>query len=240
MKTITIGDLHGKDIWKNVNIEDYDKVIYIGDYTDAYDLADGTILRNLKDIIEQKKQNPDKVIMLLGNHDVQYMFAKEKTAYLHNCSGRRHSMRDDLHKLFNDNKDLFQLAHYEAGNGGQMYLWTHAGVVEDWYVGRFLEVTYTKDYDWLNFGQQLNLAFSNYEHCIFDCGYIRGGRYPTGGPLWADVSEVMVRPLPNINQIIGHSKVKEIHTNEFRDKNASVTAVDVFDTEPDFYELTID
>jgi hypothetical protein len=37
-------------------------------------LPDLTIDRNLQDIIALKKACPEKVLLLLGNHDVQYMF----------------------------------------------------------------------------------------------------------------------------------------------------------------------
>ena len=39
MKTIAIGDIHGLSIWKDIiNKENPDKVIFIGDYFDSFDI----------------------------------------------------------------------------------------------------------------------------------------------------------------------------------------------------------
>jgi hypothetical protein len=72
MKKITIiGDVHGRNIWKQiVNKElDSDKIIFLGDYFDSWDIDPIDQIENFKDIIEYKKNNIDKVILLLGNHD---------------------------------------------------------------------------------------------------------------------------------------------------------------------------
>ena len=63
-KILTIGDLHGKDIWKKLTMESYDKVIFIGDYCDSYDTTDEEMVHNLLDIIEYKKSNPKNIILL--------------------------------------------------------------------------------------------------------------------------------------------------------------------------------
>jgi len=68
MKIISVGDLHGNNIWKTIDPELYDKIIFVGDYTDSFHLTDSAILDNLLDLIEFKKSYPDKVFLLLGNH----------------------------------------------------------------------------------------------------------------------------------------------------------------------------
>lgn len=71
MKIRVIPDVHGHDWWKNLitDIEDLDYVIFLGDYVDEWELSDNIILNNLKDIIEFKKSNIDKVVLLYGNHE---------------------------------------------------------------------------------------------------------------------------------------------------------------------------
>jgi metallophosphoesterase superfamily enzyme len=120
MKTITIGDLHGRDCWKQVDVKDYNKVIFVGDYTDSFTVKDGDIRTNLLEIVCLKKEHPDKVELLIGNHDFNYMF-REDNFY---CSGYRASMHDSLWVIFNENKKLFKVAHQEGD-----YLFTHAGSV---------------------------------------------------------------------------------------------------------------
>lgn len=69
MKILTIPDLHGKTVWKNVFDTNYDRIIFLGDYVDDFPpTTDGEILDNLFKIIEIKKAFPEKIILLWGNH----------------------------------------------------------------------------------------------------------------------------------------------------------------------------
>src|ERR1700733_15411023 len=123
MKHIVIGDLHGKDCWKEVNVSNYDKVVFIGDYVDHWNLPDQAITRNLLKIIDLKKKHPKTVELLLGNHDVQYLHYPN---FL--CSGFRPQMKRLLAGIFNDNRELFKVA-YQRGR----HLFTHAGATNVWY-----------------------------------------------------------------------------------------------------------
>ena len=73
MKTIVIGDVHGRSLWKQiVNQENADRVIFIGDYFDSFDIKCENQITNFLDIIEYKKSSGKEVIMLVGNHDHHY------------------------------------------------------------------------------------------------------------------------------------------------------------------------
>ncbi|MFW5982989.1 MAG: metallophosphoesterase, partial [bacterium] len=97
IKTITFGDIHGLDIWKkiadtefllktpNAPIMDYDKYIFVGDYVDSFKKTNNEIYENLVEIIKFKKMYPDNVVLLWGNHDVQYLTSFKE----HGCSGFR-------------------------------------------------------------------------------------------------------------------------------------------------------
>ena len=82
MKVITIGDLHGKTCWKEIDIKIYDYVVFIGDLLDG----DGTTdeLKNLQEIIALKKSHPDKIKLLIGNHEVQYYWHPESSLRKYN------------------------------------------------------------------------------------------------------------------------------------------------------------
>ena len=107
MKILINPDIHGRVFWK-YSIEhkdEFDKIIFLGDYLDAYspDLLVNE-KDNFKEIIQFKKDNLDKVILLLGNHDCHYINSK----ILH--SSRYNPFKASIyHKLFNDNLHLFQL-----------------------------------------------------------------------------------------------------------------------------------
>ena len=73
MKILINPDIHGRIFWK-YSIEhkgEFDKIIFLGDYLDAYspDLLVNE-KDNFKEIIQFKKDNLDKVILLLGNHEI--------------------------------------------------------------------------------------------------------------------------------------------------------------------------
>jgi len=70
MKIIAIGDTHGDPLWKSiVNVEkDAGLFVFIGDYFDSFLYSLEQQINNFKDIIQFKKDNMNKVILLVGNH----------------------------------------------------------------------------------------------------------------------------------------------------------------------------
>lgn len=71
MKIIALGDIHGRDIWKDIvkKESDADKIVFVGDYVDTHDnISPYKQVDNFKEIVEYKKENKDKVILLIGNH----------------------------------------------------------------------------------------------------------------------------------------------------------------------------
>jgi predicted MPP superfamily phosphohydrolase len=129
MKTVSIGDTHGAEVADVVSkiIDLHDKFIFIGDYVDSFFFDNATITKNLLDIIELKKRHPDKIILLWGNHDIQYL--PDNTYF---CTGYRPEMHPDLSEIFHSNSDQLQFS-YQVGD----YLWTHAGVNAWWFEHRF-------------------------------------------------------------------------------------------------------
>lgn len=84
MKTLVLGDIHGRLIWNEIiSKESPDKVIFLGDYVSTHGLesAEQQIL-NLENILNYKIQNPNKVVLLRGNHDLQHL-----GYYWAECSG---------------------------------------------------------------------------------------------------------------------------------------------------------
>lgn len=235
MKTISIADIHGRSNWKDIAdisrlirlddiIPEYDKYIFLGDYVDSFDETDAVILFNLQEIIKFKQKYPDHVVLLLGNHDLQYMFSTE----LHGCSGYRPSMYQELHKIFNDNKDLF-LPIYQIDN----YLFSHAGITTIWL--DVLKKHKTLD---TSISEYITSLFEEYYHRLFDVGHARGGWYRSGGIFWADMSETKAWVLPNYHQIVGHHPVKDKPVTHKLDDNSTITYVD--NNKTGTYELIIE
>lgn len=128
-----IPDVHGRPFWRDAVRDMQDvPVIFLGDYLDPYP-QDGVTWRDawreFKDIVALKKAHPDRVTLLLGNHDVHYLpgypFFERSSRY------------DDLHavkirRLFLDNIALFDLAAAVPREDGRPFLLTHAGVRKAW------------------------------------------------------------------------------------------------------------
>jgi len=215
MKTISIGDLHGQRVTEIIYdiLEKYDKIIFMGDYVDSFTGKDIEIYTNLDSLIELKQKYPEKIILLWGNHDVQYLLGYNK----HGCTGYRPSMQTMLYDIFSKHKDLFQLS-YQIDNT----IWSHAGIHEGWYKYRFN--MFTNHYPDLTVSEQLNLAFKEEIESLFDVGYIRGGIRDVGGPLWCDIRELKSSPIRKYNQIVGHNHMKL--TQIFYIKNVELVFID--------------
>ncbi len=234
MKFASIGDIHGRQNWKILytDISNTDKIIFIGDYTDSFHFTGQEIIANLIEIINLKKQFPLKVELLLGNHDIQYMFGSK-----YRCKGYNPNANESLYRLFNDNRDLFKLAHEEQIDD-KKYLWTHAGISNNymtWLKGitrfdldEFSDVADAINSIGLNTGEQPS---------IFACGYSRGGSYKHGGPLWADKRETSLDMLKGYHQIVGHTPVQDIITIEGNDN--SITYIDVLHNKTQLYIMDV-
>lgn len=131
-KIIAIGDIHGRDTWKQIvnDNPDADRIIFMGDYFDPPSSKrhlgnDGEAeYRNFMDIIKYKIENMDKVVLLIGNHDYHYIPDIDST-----CWGFQSEMLDKFNYILGKsiNRRLMKWVHAEDG-----YLFSHAGVTKTW------------------------------------------------------------------------------------------------------------
>ena len=75
MKTIIIGDIHGRDTWKQIVEQEQDahRIVFLGDYFDSFDIKGVEQLHNFNEIIKFKQDTNQDVRLLFGNHDYHYM-----------------------------------------------------------------------------------------------------------------------------------------------------------------------
>lgn len=206
MKLNIIPDVHGDSIWKYFIDESCDKIVFLGDLVDSFTIQNEQMLKNLLDIIEFKRNNPDKVILLWGNHDIQYLYYPE-TQY--QCSGLRPEFAFNFKYVFKENQNLFQYA-YQYSN----WIFTHAGIQHYWFTENF-----NGDVD-KNIADQINnVSNRTQKEAIHQVGYMRGGmRHNVGGILWCDRQELK-KPLEGFNQVVGHTAVPEIKEYNFTNKH---------------------
>lgn len=254
-KILSIGDIHGRDtwkeilfgssyeyniwatavangaspvdeLWKDMPFMSYDKIIFVGDYVDSYKISNSVIKHNLHEIIELKKALGDLVVLLIGNHDVQYIVDDQV------CSGYRPEMHIDLKQMFTENADLFKFAHSETDKNGQIWLWSHAGVTTGWY-DLFKKTIEHDSYRHRHlFGDikndsiadMLNMAWKVREETLFYVDAYSGGSAKWAGPVWVRPAVFTQHSLDNVFQVVGHTPVKSF--SEHKEKNHSLFFID--------------
>jgi hypothetical protein len=190
------GDIHGLSYWKDAVAENPDyRFLFLGDYLDPYkNIPHNVLIDNLKEIIQLKRNRGDEVILLLGNHDLHYLFLD-----IYPCCRFDDEIEEAAHALFSENKHLFKYAFQEEN-----YIFTHAGISEKWFFDDFGGDPKK------NIADQLNNHDRDQRPALFRCGALRGGdRSAIGGILWADIDELN-DPLPRYTQIVGHNRVGKI------------------------------
>lgn len=205
MKILILGDVHGRDFWREpcTHIRDFDKVIFLGDYLDHYG-EESTLkydIETLKDIITFKKAFYDKVILLIGNHDCPYIWPDTYGKALGDYWCRHDVINhDEIHKIFNNNLDLFQIA-WECPYKDTKALFTHAGV------NKYFKEICGIDAEQINtfFLEESTEGISNVTG-LAACSYYRGGIYPLGSPVWSDIREPKIT---DVYQIFGHTQLKD-------------------------------
>jgi hypothetical protein len=237
-----VGDLHGR-IWafeeaiEKFEKENLEKLVLMGDYVDSYDVTDIEIVHLLKQVISYKQSNPEKVICLLGNHDVQYIYSPD-----YRCSGFRQSISLELYDLFTKNTNLFQIA-FKNGD----YMATHAGILSDWvykyndrlhYYGDLFGIDLINDFDKL-----LNAINETNDRWILNTvPIVRGGVSGSiGGPLWTDMSEIKNGSglMWKFTHIVGHNKVPKL--GKYQHKNGpTVIFTDCIGSVTEFLILNYD
>lgn len=124
MKTIFLGDTHGRGLWKDIIAKETpDRVVFIGDYFDSFDIGSAEQQFNFKEIIAFKESAQYEVIMLIGNHDYHYYPGGET------YSGYQHGAAPIIRQLLEDNKHHLQMC-YQLDN----ILCSHAGIGHNWLV----------------------------------------------------------------------------------------------------------
>lgn len=234
MKIIIVPDVHGRDFWRNPCYEhhdEFDKIIFLGDYLDHYpgESSNEHDIDTLIDVIGFKLLHPEKVELLIGNHDCPYIWPDTYGKALGDYWCRHdHKNHDLIHKIFTDNIDLFNIA-WDCPYKDTKVLFTHAGVNQGF-----------KDICGLD-AEQINTFFleeksGNVPNVVglTACSFYRGGYSQWGSPVWADIREHFKEPVTDVYQIFGHTYAEDIITGDhFIMTDTGKTCV-IFDTEGEF------
>lgn len=212
MKILVLPDIHGRQFWKEPckNIDQYDKVVFLGDYMDPYDFEHISVeeaLVNFEEIVDFAKQHTNKVVMLLGNHDMPYFSKTYKSFSWWHC---RHSKKfhNEISNMFNEHRDWFKIIHIENN-----VVFSHAGIRKDWikvmnkqFRKNNLPVIEIKDLP-NDFTKLNNILNSEREQGLGDfVSEYRGGDSSVGSCVWADVHEhYSPDEYAKVKQVFGHT-----------------------------------
>ena len=193
-KILVCGDMHCKKAVVDKALKLYeenncDKLIFIGDYTDDWNDTVEQNLEILDYLFSLKYDMGEKLILLLGNHDISNWIGAE-----FKCSGFSEIKHSQLKFLYEANKYDFKMAHAENG-----FLITHAGVCIPW-LEFFLKATENKklDDEHLTKPEKVADLLNQYQ---FKLSLF----YPEDSPLWLRPDEKV--EYPPFKQIVGHTPV---------------------------------
>jgi predicted phosphodiesterase len=224
-KIAILPDTHGRQFWKTVrdHKDEFEKIVFLGDYVSPYPderITNEAAIEILKEVVEFKKENPDKVVLLLGNHDFSYFNTEI-------CECRTdHRNWNWLNGFYMDNIKLFDLC-WEIKIGGKRYFLSHAGVRKGWF-DKWVKNDWFKwdseelPPDWL-FNNMLHAAYDDYNQDAADklemsigvYSYFRGwGGADSGSMVWADIreyakGETLENDYDNVVFICGHTQLQD-------------------------------
>lgn len=198
---IIIPDVHGRQFWRYPAVT-YRQAsfVFLGDYLDPYDnIEDSIVFQELEDIVAFKKAYPNRVTLLLGNHDLHYLSDRI-------IKGSRYDEINEERNtaFFHNNRCCFQIA-FEIMVNGMRYLFSHAGVGRMW----IKDFAHLKDEDIT--AEWLNRCMNSYDFydALNQVSAERGGPEQYGSMIWADVQEQLSTPnvMMGLTQVFGHTSL---------------------------------
>ena len=218
IKYLVLPDSHGRTFWKEPVKQVLDEtdahIVFLGDYLDPYpyEFEPGENYRRIaldlfKEILQLKRDNPQRITLLLGNHDCTYTIGTDI------CDCRRDRANyQEIVKLFEENREIFQIAEETTVNG-KHFIFSHAGILKGWARQVFGDDIDNEDF---NIVDSLNDAWltSNYGvlNALGDYDSWRGwGGYQYGSPIWSDIRswcDVKAEDTFGFN-VVGHTQLED-------------------------------
>ena len=232
-----IPDCHGRKFWRQTiinNIDKVNKIIFLGDYLDPYkneikenpelmecnDFYDSeNLLKMLENIISLKKNEPNKYILLTGNHTDSYIWSN-----FHAATRTDYKNWEKYHKFFSQNLEYFNLVWIENNT-----IFSHAGISEGWAKAVAVELSLTINLNnpvksiarYLSNINLNNISNKKLIKLLGDISSYRGGDSYYGSCEWSDImehidhyqSKVEEKLVPlgddEIYQVFGHTQLKK-------------------------------
>lgn len=198
-KILIIPDVHGRTFWKEINPDDADLIIFLGDYVDPYGdegITPKMALDNLKELVDFYNKYRDKCVFLKGNHDYPYISELYKNNFDYLC---RHDYEHEK-EIASLLKELNLKDCYIIDN----YIFSHAGFNNHYW--KLIQPGY-------KVGESISDVLSNYPELAARVSWRRGGDFNYGSHVWEDL-HYFIENSPNKElskyiQVFGHTFLKE-------------------------------
>lgn len=192
MKLVVIGDIHGRSCWKDIiNKEEYDKVIFLGDYVSTHEkMTEEDQINNLEEILHFKETNPDKVVLLRGNHDTQHLGYDWA-----GCSGLFRNVQQYMSEQRKRFLEDTQWIYVQDG-----IVFSHAGISDEWMTNS----------GFMNLNEVLNALPDERFGFIPDSMWDNYGDSVTQSCVWIRPQSLCKCNLEHYDQVVGHTPVLRI------------------------------
>ncbi len=212
-KVVAIGDVHGRTLWKDIVAKeaDADRIVFIGDYFDSFDIKGAEQLSNFLDILRFKKANPEKVVLLLGNHDFHYTDYCGEDRY----SGYNFACAQVFKEVLTPALVDMKIFHIEDG-----VCYSHAGFTNTWLASNDLIL-----------GAESQAPM---EALRFYRGDTSGyGNHKAQSPIWVRPEALIPDANQDYIQVVGHTRQENISYYE-GEHPTRLVLIDCHDSVPEY------
>lgn len=217
MKTIILGDTHGRTVWQEIVAKNsFDKIVFIGDYFDTHeDISARQQKENFRNIVTFKNQNNDKVVLLFGNHDFHYLGSADET-----YSGYQQRHKTDIQEMLHAAIDagLLQMCYLSKN-----FLLSHAGVTKTWCRANNINLSHLE-----NSINDLFIYKPNAFKFKIGKNHSEYGDDVSQSPIWVRPNSLLEDAVDGFIQVVGHT------TQENLALSPNVTLIDTLGTSGEF------
>ena len=268
-RILSIPDVHGSHKWevvKSISQEQYDYIVFHGDYFDSRKNEWPDQGENFKAICEFVRKDTIHRKLLIGNHDFSYL---TRTINGTHVSGHQEKYSTEIENLLKQNLDIIDLAFECDG-----WVFSHAGFSKTWIksIKKFFHTLFAervgdggKNSSFVWNEEEFSIGFLNHQWhkvdfsdkedelgCSFDelldwHGLFSGcGDEVTQGPLWIR-PESLLKDAFYPKQVVGHTEFCLYEKNYICQNENKVIFVDsslhevfeIFDTSAEYSFLTL-
>lgn len=200
MRIIAIWDIHWKDIWKEIveKEKDADKIIFIWDYFDSFNINVEKQIENFKEIVDYYYDNKNKVILLMWNHDYHYWTNSKEM-----CSWFNMIVKLNVHDLM---RWLIEQWHIKLLYQYDWIIFSHAWLSYTWLNNNLWWIDSIDKMEIINptiLDSIIKLWYND-----IDWSWYWDSKHQW--PLWIRPSSLIWDMLPWFKQVVGHTSVNDI------------------------------